>query len=97
MIIVQNHIPVKKEFSEDFEKRFIGSGDRMSSVPGFVRNEILRPKNGDEYIVLTYWENLEAFENWTMSDHFRKVHSQSPPSDMFSGKNRLTVHEIVSR
>lgn len=97
MIVVQNHIPVRKEFSDEFEKRFIGSGDRMAKVPGFVRNEILRPKNGEEYIVMTYWEDMESFEKWTSSDHFKKAHSESPPSDMFSGHNRLTVHEIISR
>lgn len=97
MIIVQNHIPVKKEFSEEFEKRFVGSGDRMKDVPGFVRNEILRPKDGDEYIVLTYWENMDSFEKWTSSDHFKKVHSGSPSSDIFSGHNHLSVHEVISR
>ncbi len=97
MIIVQNHIPVKKEFSQEFEKRFMGSGDRMSNIPGFVRNEILRPVAGDEYIVLTYWEDKESFENWTSSDHFKKVHSESPPMDMFSGKNHLSVHEVIAR
>lgn len=97
MIVVQNHIPVNEEFSSDFEQRFVGSGDRMTGTPGFVRNEILRPKNGDEYIVLTYWEDMESFEKWTQSDHFKKVHSDQPPSGMFSGHNRLTVHEIISR
>ena len=97
MIIVQNHIPLKKEFTSDFEKRFIDSRGRMDQVPGFVRNEILRPKTGDEYIVLTYWEDMESFEKWTQSDHFKSVHSQTPPSDMFAGRNRLTVHEIVTR
>lgn len=97
MIVVQNHIPVKKEFADEFEKRFVGSGNRMSGVPGFVRNEILRPTAGEEYIVLTYWEDSQAFENWTKSDHFREVHSQQPSQDMFAGHNRLTVHEIISR
>lgn len=97
MIVVQNHIPVKEEYAEDFEKRFIGSGDRMSGIPGFLKNEILKPTSGDEYIVLTYWENKEAFEKWTQSDHFRKVHSEQPPSEMFSGHNRLTIHEILTR
>lgn len=97
MIIVQNHIPVKKEFSEEFEKRFVGSGDRMSGVPGFVRNEILRPKEGEEYIVLTYWKDMESFENWASSDHFKKVHSDAPSSGMFSGHSHLSVHEVISR
>lgn len=97
MIVVQNHIPVKEEFADDFEKRFMGSGDRMASVAGFVKNEILRPKSGNEYIVLTYWSDMESFEKWTQSDHFKKVHSESPPADMFAGHNKLTVHEIISR
>lgn len=97
MIIVQNHIPVKKEFSGNFENMFTGSGNRMSGVPGFIKNEILRPIGGDEYIVLTYWENKESFEKWASSDHFKKVHSGSSGRDMFNGPSHLSVHEVIER
>ena len=57
MIVVENHIPVKKEYREQFEKLFSGGTRYVRNAPGFVRNEVLRPIKGESYIVQTYWES----------------------------------------
>ena len=94
MISVENHIPVKKEFSEAFEARFKGGTRHVQGAPGFVRNEVLRPVKGEHYIVRTYWDSMQSFESWTKSEGFKQAHADPPPGDMFSGKSFLTIHEV---
>lgn len=96
MIVVQNNIPVKEEYREDFEKRFLESGHFVSRAPGFIRNEVLRPIKGDSYVVVTYWNSMEEFTNWTQSEEFRKAHANPPSKEMFKGENYLTIHEVFA-
>jgi heme oxygenase (mycobilin-producing) len=97
LIVVENHIPVKPEFAERFEKMFSGGTRFVQNSKGFVRNEVLRPIKGEYYIVRTYWDSSEDFEHWTKSEDFAKAHSNARSSEeMFSGKSFLTIHQVVS-
>ncbi len=96
MILVQNHIPVRKEYAKQFEDAFRSSQTDMNNVVGFIRTEILRPVKGNEYIVATYWKSIEDFNQWVGSDKFRSSHSKSSlPRDAFEGQSAITLHEIV--
>lgn len=98
MITVMNRITVKPEYAEAFEERFRSRAGLVDQMPGFVRNEVLRPtKPGDPYIVLTYWESMEAFQGWTESDAFKQGHARSGslPREAFSGPNVLEIHEVM--
>lgn len=98
MITVMNRISVKPEFTEQFEERFRNRAGLVDGMPGFIRNEVLRPtKQGDPYIVLTYWESLETFRNWTESEAFREGHARSGslPREAFNGPSVLEIHEIL--
>ena len=96
MIVVQNHIPVKSEYREQFEKLFSGGTRYVQNAPGFVRNEVLRPIKGDSYIVQTYWTSQETFQSWVKSEDFKKAHSTPAPDEMFAGNSFLEIHEIVA-
>ena len=95
MIVVENHIPVKREHRAQFEKLFASGTRLVQNAPGFIRNEVLRPTKGDEYIVQTHWESQETFQKWVKSDDFKKAHSSPAPDEMFSGESRLEIHEVV--
>lgn len=95
MIVVENRIPVKEEYRAKFEKLFTERPSHLSGLPGFVRNEVMRPVKGNEYIVMTHWETLEDFQNWMNSDAFRKAHSgESLPKEAFDGENQIAIHEV---
>jgi heme-degrading monooxygenase HmoA len=96
MISVENHIPVKIEFQEAFERRFKTGTRFVQDSPGFIRNEVLRPVKGDRYIIRTYWDSMESFESWTRSDAFKQAHADTPSEEMFEGKSFLTIHEVIS-
>jgi heme-degrading monooxygenase HmoA len=105
MIVVSNRIPVAKGQEAAFEERFRGRAGLVEGHPGFVRLEILRPKpvtlhggpmGGSEYhVVLTYWENEQAFAAWTESEDFRRAHANRPPKEMFAGPNVFEMHEVI--
>lgn len=95
MIVVANRIQVAKGYEQEFERRFehrFGAVDRM---PGFIRNEILRPIMGEHYVVMTYWESKAAFEAWAQSEEFKQAHRHPAPKEMFAGPNVFEMHEVI--
>lgn len=95
MIVVQNHIKVREKYREQFEDAFIHRRTFLDTVNGFIRNDILRPIMGEDYIVMSYWNSLEEFKAWTESEEFRKAHEGALPPDAFEGRNVLSVHEVI--
>src|SRR5574337_171564 len=94
MIVAANRVLITKGYEQEFEKRFEQRLGAVDQMPGFIRNEILRPILGDYYVVLTYWESKEAFEAWTQSESFRQAHANPAPKEMFAGRSQLEMHEV---
>jgi heme-degrading monooxygenase HmoA len=95
MIVVMNRIAVAPGFEEAFEERFRDCVSTIAVTPGFLRNETLRPLQGDHYIIKTYWRTREHVERWTRGESFHYTHVTRGPTDMFSGPNVLEIHEII--
>lgn len=97
MITVMNRISVHPDHAAAFEERFRTRAGLVDQMPGFIRNEVLRPtQEGKPYIVLTYWESREAFEDWTNSEQFKQGHARSGslPKEAFTGPSVLEIHEV---
>jgi heme-degrading monooxygenase HmoA len=112
MVVVTNRIPVAKGHEIDFEDRFKRRVHLVDRAPGFVRNEVHRPRpmsfdhergawtddpNGQGYYeIKTWWRTFDDFVAWTKSPAFAEAHSSRPPKEMFAGANVLEVHEILT-
>jgi len=110
MIVVTNRIPVAKGCEFDFEDRFRRRVRLIDQAPGFLRNEVHRPRpvrfdhaSGafvDDpaaegwYEVKTWWRSLDDFTAWTRSPAFAEAHANRPPREMFRGPSVLDVHEV---
>lgn len=110
MIVVTNRIPVAPGWEEKFEERFQKRAHLVDRSPGFLRNEVHRPRpmkldheSGEWspdpereafYEVKTWWRSFEDFVAWTKSPAFREAHADRPPKEMFAGKNVLDIHEV---
>ena len=110
MICVTNRIPVAEGHEIDFEDRFQKRLHLVDQSPGFVRNEVHRPKpmkfdheaggfveDPDKegyYEVKTWWKSFADFESWTKSEAFREAHNSRPPKEMFRGPSVLEVNEV---
>jgi heme-degrading monooxygenase HmoA len=110
VICVTNRIPVAEGHEIDFEDRFKNRVHLVDQSPGFIRNEVHRPRpmkfdhetgsfvadpdREGYYEVKTWWRTLDDFVAWTHSDAFREAHSNRPPKEMFRGPNVLEIHEV---
>jgi heme-degrading monooxygenase HmoA len=96
--VVANRISVRAEFREAFEERFRQRAGEVEKQLGFLRMEVLRPAQDDGfYVVLTHWENREAFQNWMRSDDFKRAH-QHPnplPKEAFGEGGSIEQHEVI--
>jgi len=98
MYIVMNRIPVHPDYSDQFEERFTNRVKAVDQMPGFIRNQVLRPTAPEEpYIVLTMWQSKEDFDNWVNSDAFKKGHARSGtlPKDAFLGHAKLEAFDVI--
>ena len=75
----------------------------MRSSAGCVRSLVLRPADGSAecHIVMTLWEDREAFENWTKSDafiqaHYRTTQDAQKAKEAFKGPGKLETFESVT-
>ena len=97
MFVVMNRISVNSEYAGQFEERFRARAGEVDKMPGFVRNQVLRPVNSeDPYIVMTFWKSRQDFDNWVESDAFRKGHARSGtlPPEAFRGHPKLESFEV---
>ncbi len=110
MFVVTNRIPVAEGHEPDFEDRFRKRVHLVDRAPGFVRNEVHRPRpmkfdhdaggfvadpEGEGYYeVKTWWRSFADFEAWTKSEAFAEAHRNRPPKEMFRGPSKLEVHEV---
>lgn len=110
MIVVTNRIPVAEGHEADFEDRFKNRVHLVDRAPGFIRNEVHRPRpvkldhatgqwvpdpdNPGFYEVKTWWRSMEDFVAWTASPAFAEAHRNRAPKEMFSGPSKLLVHEV---
>lgn len=98
MIVTCNRIPVNPDHADAFETRFADRAALVDGMPGFIAFHLLRPqKDGDPYIVMTYWESREDFDNWTQSEAFKEGHARSGtlPPGTFAGHPKLEVFEVI--
>jgi heme-degrading monooxygenase HmoA len=112
MIVVTNRIPVAEGYQIDFEDRFKKRVHLVDKAPGFVRNEVHRPRpmkfdhgtggfvpdaeKQGYYEVKTWWRTVADFEAWTKSPSFAEAHNSRPPKEMFAGPSVLEIHEILT-
>jgi heme oxygenase (mycobilin-producing) len=110
MICVTNRIPVAQGHEIDFEDRFKRRAHLVDRAPGFVRNEVHRPRpmkfdhesgtfvpddaTQGYYEVKTWWRKMDDFVAWTRSAEFAEAHKNRAPKEMFAGANVLEVHEV---
>ncbi|MBM7554114.1 antibiotic biosynthesis monooxygenase family protein [Thalassobacillus pellis] len=98
--VVMNNIPVSHEGRPVFEDRFKNREGGVEKMDGFQAIRILRPLQGNTYVVLTQWRNEQSFENWKNSQSFEKAHKNSGPNhekkpSFMDGQPYITQYSMV--
>ena len=77
--VVVNAITVPAGQEEELERRFAARAGVVSASPGFEAFELLRPDQGDRYLVYTRWASREAYDDWRASASFASGHGAHTP------------------
>ncbi|SDM00073.1 antibiotic biosynthesis monooxygenase family protein [Sediminibacillus halophilus] len=75
--VVMNNIPVTYEGKPIFEDQFKKRAGSMNDIPGFQALRVLRPLQGNKYVVMVQWDSRKSYQNWKDSDAFTAAHSSS--------------------
>ena len=81
-VVKMNVISVPRERFGELEERFRARAGEVDQQKGFLGFELLRPQDGDRYIVYTKWETEDDFLAWVQSPafgHGHRAHSEQGP------------------
>jgi heme oxygenase (staphylobilin-producing) len=95
MIAIINRLPVKEGAADLVVERFANSRGSVQGFPGFVSMEVLSSEGADEVLVITRWQDKEAFDLWVMSDEFKKAHGRGGGGDLLRGHPQMGAYEIA--
>lgn len=72
-----NYIDCSEDYIEKFEYLFKTRAKEIDKLSGFIRMNVLKPKNkNDQYLIVSYWDNEQSFKDWTRSEEFLKGHQR---------------------
>lgn len=75
--VAVNYINCTPEYRPRFEELFGSRAHAIDAMPGFIEMHVLRPgKEGDNYLIVSYWETEAAFKDWTKSEAFIEGHKR---------------------
>lgn len=70
-----NYISCKQDYQQRFEELFKSRAHAIDRMPGFKDMQVLKPsKDWEDYLIVSFWENEEAFSQWTSSQEFIEGH-----------------------
>lgn len=71
-----NYLECSPDYVGRFEELFGTRAHAIDRIPGFIRMEVLKPKADGTYLVVSHWENEDAFKSWTSSPEFLEGHKR---------------------
>jgi len=95
-VVVINAVTVSDEGRQDFEERFASRAGTVSGAPGFEAFELMRPIQGDRYLVYTRWSSEEAFSDWMRSAQFSAAHAKHAERGPLSAESEVWRFEVLS-
>jgi heme-degrading monooxygenase HmoA len=95
MIAVINRLPVKEGMADQVVERFANGRGFVQDFPGFISMEVLRSEESDEVLVITRWQDKDAFNSWVHSDEFKAAHSRGSGSGLLRGHPQMGSYEVT--
>jgi heme oxygenase (staphylobilin-producing) len=95
MIAVINRLPVKEGAVNQVVERFAKGRGFVQDFPGFVSMEVLRSEAANEVLVITRWQDKDAFDSWIQSDEFKKAHGRGGGSELLRGHPQMSTYDVA--
>ena len=90
-----NSLPVNEGAADEVVERFSGSRGHVQDFPGFVSMEVLSSEEADEVMVITRWQDKDAFDSWVRSDEFKAAHGRGGGTGMLRGHPQMGTYEVA--
>lgn len=85
-VVKINALEVPEGAGPELERRFAARHESVTSAPGFLGFELLRPVAGDHrYFVYSRWETEEDFQAWRHGGAGMQAHSQTQEKPISTG------------
>jgi len=79
MFVAMSKFEVANGMTDQVYDAFVNRPHLVDTAPGFVRMEVLRPREApNEFWLLTFWHNEGSFRNWHRSHTYHNAHSGIP-------------------
>lgn len=76
--VAVNTIRCEPHYVERFECLFCTRARAIDQMGGFLAMQVLKPsKEGEPYLVVTYWESEAQFDAWVGSPEFHEGHKRA--------------------
>lgn len=99
MFIAMNRFQVVKGSEDAFIEVWRNRDSQLKAVPGFVEFRMLRGPEQEDHTLFashTIWQDRDAFDAWTKSEHFRKAHANAGSNAaLYLGPPRFEGFETV--
>lgn len=79
MVVVLSKFQVGGDMVEAVRRAFTERPHLVDDAPGFLRLEVLRPRDRpDEFWLWTYWADEESYRTWHRSHAYKESHKGIP-------------------
>ena len=96
MFVVTNRVFVSPGWESQFEDRFQKRAGQIDKQDGFVNMYVMRPCSEETpFVVMTMWNNKEAFLNWVESEDFKQSHSNPLPKEAYGKGGGMEQFDVV--
>jgi heme-degrading monooxygenase HmoA len=100
MFLAMNRFKIARGYEQAFLGHWRARTSYLGEAPGFIRFNLLQGPQTGEYTLFashTEWESEAAFEAWTHSEAFRKVHANAAktPRELYLGLPELELFHCV--
>jgi heme-degrading monooxygenase HmoA len=94
-VVVINAVTVPRERRDEFETRFAARAGQVSQAEGFEAFELMRPRDGDRYLVYTRWRSEDDFRAWMSSPAFGAGHRQHEGQGPVSSESEVWTLDVL--
>lgn len=89
--VMMDHIPVTSETQPIFENTLPQMRSSVIKAPGFQALRFLKPRRGNQYVIVTQWHTKGDYENWFENEQEPSIKSPA----YFADKRFKTSYHMV--
>lgn len=98
MFVAISQFVVANGLTDEVKDAFSKRPHLVDSAPGFVRMDVISPRDEPDAIwLLTYWSDEQSYRDWHRSHLYRESHAGIPKGlKLVPGRNQILLFDHVA-